>query len=106
VQRTSRPVLDVCHALSDLVEAGAVGIVEPPAARSSSGNGAAAATTSVPTPSSASRKKSSSDRLVEPEEPYGPGVEEPHLGPQAHAEDENPAEKGEFLRVFSALRDK
>jgi hypothetical protein len=105
VQRTSRPVLDVCHALTALVEAGAIGIVEPPAAarnnNSGGGNGrkkdAAATTNASP--------------LVQPEEPYGPGVETQHIGPKAagnataEGDEENPADKGEFLRVFSALRD-
>ena len=33
VQRTERPVIDVCHALLELIEAGAVGVVDPAAAR-------------------------------------------------------------------------
>jgi Domain of unknown function (DUF4388) len=32
VQRAARPVIDVCHSLLELVEAGAVGVVEPAAA--------------------------------------------------------------------------
>jgi hypothetical protein len=35
VQRLARPVMDVCHALLELVESGAVGVIDPAAARPS-----------------------------------------------------------------------
>lgn len=104
VQRTGRPVLDTCHELVALVEAGAVGVVEPPAtARAATRRREAASATGESTAAAASSSKA----LLQQEEPYGPGVEEPHLGPGPAAvnEDGSPADKGEFLRVFSALRD-
>jgi hypothetical protein len=115
VQRTSRPVLDVCHALMALADAGAVGIVEPPASASRGSNSRKKAEAAPPVPAA----------IVQPEEPYGPGVETAHPGPiaatgepvtapaesaAATADDDSTeptdgADKGEFLRVFSALRD-
>jgi hypothetical protein len=115
VQRTSRPVLDVCHALMELVDAGAVGIVEPPASASRGSNSRKKAETPPAAPAA----------IVQPEAPYGPGVETAHRGPGTvtgepdgpTAESSAPsadndateptdgADKGEFLRVFSALRD-
>jgi hypothetical protein len=47
--------------------------------------------------------------VVDPETPYGPGVESPQGGPGAHPTDDDDedaaAGKGQYLRVFSALRD-
>jgi len=47
---------------------------------------------------------------VEPERPYGPGVESPHPGPNTAADDElerefDPADKGRYLSALSGLRD-
>ena len=47
---------------------------------------------------------------VEPERPYGPGVESPHPGPNAAADEEterefDPADKGRYLSALSGLRD-
>jgi len=95
VRKTTRPVLDVCHAVVALVEAGAVVVVQPPAAVQ-------------PTAARSSGGKASRPVMpvVEPETPYGPGVESPQGGPGARDEDEElAAGKGQYLRVFSALRD-
>jgi hypothetical protein len=82
VRKTSRPVLDVCHALVSLVEAGAVAVVAPPAAIR-------------PAVGAKSRSSASDDgSLVQPEDPYGPGVESPQRGPGAPA-----------VGVFSALHE-
>jgi Domain of unknown function (DUF4388) len=94
VRKTNRPVLDVCHALLALVDAGACSVVQAPTP---------AATTARSTGGKASRP------VVDPETPYGPGVETPHIGPgPAGHEEENGevpegAGKGQYLRVFSAL---
>jgi hypothetical protein len=50
------------------------------------------------------------EAAVEPEAPYGPGVESPHPGPHlTNGEDVerefDPAEKGRYLSAFSGLRD-
>jgi Domain of unknown function (DUF4388) len=89
--RTNRSVFELCRTLIELVELGAVAItpevvVAPP---SSSGRRATAAG-----PVSA----------VQPEEPYGPGVESPHPGPSAESEERKPGDRGALLRVFSALQ--
>jgi hypothetical protein len=89
--RTSRSVFELCRTLIELVELGAVQItpevvVAPPpgSARRGPGPGAPVG-------------------YVQPEAPYGPGVESPHPGPTA--EDENkPSDRGALLRVFSALQ--
>jgi hypothetical protein len=83
--RTGRSVLDLCHALIDLARAGAVGFApEVEAAPKPSARGVG----------------------VELEEPYGPGVETPHPGPKARSGNGHaPRERGELLRVFSALQD-
>jgi hypothetical protein len=98
VRKTTRPVLDICHAVVALVEAGAVAVVQPPAAvqpgaSHSRSAGGKASRPVMPT-------------VVDPETPYGPGVESPQGGPGSHGEDEEQvAGKGQYLRVFSALRD-
>jgi hypothetical protein len=80
VRKTNRPVLDVCHALVALIEAGAVGIVAPPK-------------DVRPQAGSKSRSEGPERVLVSPENPYGPGVESPQRGPGAPE------------RVFSALHE-
>ncbi len=50
------------------------------------------------------------EAAVEPEAPYGPGVESPHPGPNGQLPEEfereiDPAEKGRYLSAFSGLRD-
>jgi hypothetical protein len=86
-------VLEVCHAVVALVDAGAVTVAQPPAAPS----------TSRSTGGKASRP------VVDPEVPYGPGVESPHPGPgpgePAEDGEVEHAGKGQYLRVFSALRE-
>jgi hypothetical protein len=93
VRKTNRPVLDVCHAVLALVDAGACTVGAPPAAPSSGRS----------TGGKASRP------IVDPETPWGPGVESPHPGPAgvAVAEDGEPvvAGKGQYLRVFSTIRE-
>jgi hypothetical protein len=95
VRKTNRPVLEVCHAILALVDAGAVNVGPPPAppvAARTNGNRMPAA-----------------EAAVEPEAPYGPGVESPHPGPNVAAEDVDrevdPAEKGRYLSAFSGLRE-
>ncbi len=95
VRRTNRPVLDVCHAIVSLVDASAVTVTPPPTAAS---------------PSLRSTGGKARSPVVDPESPYGPGVESPHPGPGPNgAEDEPDLEavpgKGQYLRVFSALRE-
>jgi len=98
VRKTNRPVLDVCHAILTLVDSGAVNVGPPPAVPTTArtnGNGA---------------RKRGVDAAVEPEAPYGPGVESPHPGPNGNAFEDpereiDPAEKGRYLRAFSGLRD-
>jgi Domain of unknown function (DUF4388) len=95
VRRTNRPVLDVCHAIVALVDAGAVTVVQPPAATN---------------PAVRSTGGKAARPTVDPEVPYGPGVESPHPGPGANpagddGELEPLAGKGQYLRVFSALRE-
>jgi hypothetical protein len=90
VRRTNRPVLDVCHAILELVDAGAVEIGPPPVA-----------------PASAKPRARAVDSAVEPEAPYGPGVESPHPGP-AWGEDGRevgPLEKRHYMRAFSAVQE-
>jgi hypothetical protein len=80
VRRTDRPVLEVCHALLLLVDAGACAVVAP-----------------APTPAAARSTGGKASRaIVDPESPYGPGVESPHPGPRHAAAD---------LKTFSALRE-
>ena len=71
VRKTNRPVLDVCHAILALVDAGAVNVGPPPAAP----------VAARPNRAPAARR---CDAAVEPEAPYGPGVESPHPGPNGH----------------------
>ena len=91
VRKTNRPVLDVCHAILALVDAGAVNVGRAAgraaSRRAPNGNGG----------------KRAAEPAVEPEAPYGPGVESPHPGPNgAVAEDDerevDPAEKGQYLQ--------
>ena len=96
VRKTSRPVLDVCHAIVELVEAGAVSVGPAPAPPAvARGNGT---------------RRRAAEGAVEPEAPYGPGVESPHPGPNGVAADDpdrevDPADKGHYLSAFSGLRD-
>lgn len=94
VRKTSRPVLDVCHAILALVDAGAVIVGPAPAA---------------PAAARVNGNRRGVDHAVEPETPYGPGVESPHPGPNGAVGEDghefDPAEKGQFLSAFSGLRD-
>ncbi len=92
VRKTNRAVLEVCHAVVALVDAGAVSVAQPPASPASTRSTGGKATRPV----------------VDPEVPYGPGVESPHPGPSADSAEEGEVEhagKGQYLRVFSALRE-
>ena len=97
--RTGRSVLELCYTLMDLVEAGAVGIGPATAAQRTAG--------------SQKRSAKTSERIsagaVQPEEPYGPGVESPHPGPKVAervgAAKNGSGDKGALLQVFSGLRD-
>ena len=96
VRKTNRAVLEVCHAIVELVDAGACAVAQPPAS---------AATTARSTGGKARAA------VVDPEVPYGPGVESPHPGPGPGATPDETAEpaaaggKGHYLRVLSALRE-
>jgi uncharacterized protein DUF4388 len=97
VRKTDRPVLDVCHTILSLVDAGAVNVGAPPAAPA------------APRTNGTTRQRVA-ETEVQPEAPYGPGVESPHPGPNAGAPEEvervvDPAEKGRYLSAFSGLRD-
>jgi uncharacterized protein DUF4388 len=93
VRKTTRPVLDVCHAVVALVEAGAIVVVQPPAAAQPSSSRSSGGKASRPVMP-----------VVDPDSPYGPGVDSPQGGPGSHSEDEEQAAgKGQYLRVFSAL---
>ena len=96
-KKTGRPVLDVCHAILALVDADAVNVGPPPAAPAAgrTSNGA---------------RKRAAEAAVEPERPYGPGVESPHPGPNTAVAEEterefDPADKGRYLSALSGLRD-
>jgi hypothetical protein len=92
VRKTNRAVLEVCHAVVALVDAGAVTVAQP----------AAAPTGNRSTGGKATRP------VVDPEVPYGPGVESPHPGPGPGESEDGELEhagKGQYLRVFSALRE-
>jgi Domain of unknown function (DUF4388) len=99
VRKTNRPVLELCHAILELVDAGAVNVGPAPAA---------------PLTARTNGRKRALEAAVEPEAPYGPGVESPHPGPHTayasaapdDAEREvDPAEKGRYLSAFSGLRE-
>jgi hypothetical protein len=93
VRKTNRPVLEVCHAILALVDSGAVNVGPPPA----------------PPASARSNGRKRGADAVEPEAPYGPGVESPHPGPPVVADDlereVDPVDKGRYLSAFSGLRD-
>ena len=50
VQRAGRPVIDVCHSLLELIEAGAVGVVDPAVAEPPAPPAAAPASAAAPAP--------------------------------------------------------
>ena len=85
--RTGRSVFELCRSLIELVDLGAVEI--------------------APELELAVVPRPVAEGAVQPEEPYGPGVETPHRGPRHHPEldDIDPAERGSLLRVFGALKD-
>ncbi len=60
-------------------------------------------------PTATNGRKRLVDAAVEPEAPYGPGVESPHPGPSPMVDEVerevDPAEKGRYLSAFSGLRD-
>ena len=59
VQRAGRPVLDVCHTVLELVEAGAVGVLEPAASP-------AAAPVASPPPTAPARARAAGSRTARP----------------------------------------
>jgi hypothetical protein len=92
--RTSRSVFELCRTLIELVELGAVAITPE-------------VVVAPPPPPPPSRRGTSTAALgnVQPEEPYGPGVESPHPGPtSADGDERRPGDRGALLRVFSALQ--
>jgi hypothetical protein len=94
--RTSRSVFELCRTLIELVELGAVSIspevVVAPSPSARRGTSTAAAHVGVASG-------------LQPEEPYGPGVESPHPGPSPVEVDERKSgDRGALLRVFSALQ--
>ena len=96
--RTSRSVFELCRTLIELVELGAVAItpevVVAPSPSPPPGPGRRPAGPGAPV------------GHVQPEEPYGPGVDSPHPGPTSvEASDERKSgDRGALLRVFSALQ--
>ncbi len=63
-----------------------------------------------PRPNGKGGRARNGDAAVEPEAPYGPGVESPHPGPNGNGREDgerdvDPADKGRYLRAFSGLRD-
>jgi hypothetical protein len=93
VRKTNRPVLEVCHAVVALVEAGAVDVAQPPAPTTRS-----VSASKRPEPRSASA-------AVDPEVPWGPGVESPHPGPQPLLPPGNDRNaKKDYMGTFSGLR--
>jgi hypothetical protein len=67
VYQVNRDVLEVCHELLALIDAGACQVVQP----------ASASTSTVRSTGGKARAA-----VVDPEMPYGPGVESPHHGPR------------------------
>ena len=95
--RTSRSVFELCRTLIELVEIGAVTITPEVVV--------------APSPSQSARTWHQHGRgrcgrvAVQPEQPYGPGVESPHPGPApAESDESKPGDRGALLRVFSALQ--
>ncbi len=113
VQRTGRPLLDLCRAVVALIEAGAASVTE--ISDDQAGAGTEHAPDGEPDPA-ASVAAGSDTEIVEPADPYGPGVEvngdaagAPAAEATAEPEGERPPtekrDKGAFLSLFSALRD-
>lgn len=93
VRKTNRAVLDTCHAILELVDAGACAVVQPPAAPASSGR------------STGGKARAP---VVDPEVPYGPGVESPHPGPAGGKDGQRehaPAGNGRYLGAFAGLHE-
>jgi hypothetical protein len=95
VRKTSRPTLDVCHAIIALVEAGAVSVVAPTSVGAKQG-------TPADKNGNGRQKLDAAATTVRPEDPYGPGVETPHPGRRASDEGIG---KSDYLRAFNALKD-
>jgi len=92
VRKTNRPILEVCHAIVELVDAGAVSVVALPAPATQGMRRAGKAPSARPS--------------VDPEIPWGPGVESPHPGPGPNgAAVPEPEDDPKYLSVFSGLRD-
>jgi hypothetical protein len=75
--RTGRSVLELCRTVMELVAIGAVAIAPEPEE------------------DEAPVRYQVVNGIVQPEEPYGPGVESPHPGPSE--------DRGALLRIFSAI---
>jgi Domain of unknown function (DUF4388) len=93
VRKTNRPTLEICHAIVGLVEAGAMTVIQT-------------ASASTRTSSSSQQARPDAKSVVKPENPYGPGVESPQRGPGADAANGEGAGKGDFMGVFTALKDR
>jgi hypothetical protein len=133
VQRTNRPVIELCQTLLELIEVGAIGVIDPAAARAPDVETAPSLSTAA-APEPAGPASQVDDAVREPvsapdtEAVYGepPAVvtidpgREPDVWPEAEPAPEPPAaerepvpvasgadapDKGAFLRLFSGLRD-
>jgi hypothetical protein len=96
VRKTNRPTLEICHTIVALVDAGALTVAQPTSA-TVRGNGSGKATANAKTETRA---------VVKPEDPYGPGVESPQRGPGADVPNGEGAGKGDYMGVFTALKDR
>ncbi len=128
VQRTNRPVIELCQTLLELIEVRAVGVIDPAAARAPDVETARPLSApAVPEPGPAPRAdQAMHEPATEPDtdaanaepppvltivaghEPDGwpepqPPVAEPEPAPVASGAD--PPDRGAFLRLFSGLRD-
>lgn len=96
--RTSRSVFELCRTLIELVELGAVAITPEVVVAPS------------PPPTTSGRRNGAGPGApvgyVQPEEPYGPGVDSAHPGPAPveAVDDRKSGDRGALLRVFSALQ--
>ena len=81
VARSARPVIDVCHVLLELVEAGAIGVIDP-----------AAAPRANPSPRPRRSRRSRPNRRRSPPEVYEPEIAVAEPVPEVAADDPTPAE--------------
>jgi len=132
VQRTNRPVIELCQTLLELIEVGAVGVIDPVVARAPDVEMAPPLPSpAVPEPEPAHRTDEAvpgpatqpgtdtahtepppvltivpgHDPDAWPEPEPQPPVAEPEPEPAPVAAGADPPDKGAFLRLFSGLRD-